>query len=228
MLEEQNQDQDVSGQGQTKANGLNQKLDNLVLLVNAMRSTVVKVERDVMTVRKSMRSHHNTRHSQPQFAFMPAQHEAHGDHHAACSAGDPESGVRKINKNFFAFCEMSSDDAGGWIVIQNRFNGAVDFFQPWADYKAGFGNIAGEFWMGLDKIHELTSSRLYELMIVMESFEGIKKIAKYSAFGIAGESSMYALNLLGAYSGDAGDSLSYHAGMKFSTLELVIEIFTKR
>lgn len=186
-----------------------------------MRGTVGKVERDVMMVKKNLRSLHNTRHSQPQFALVPTQNEAHhGDHHATCSAVDSgESGVRKVHKNFFAFCEMSSDDAGGWIVIQNRIDGAVDFFRPWDEYKAGFGNIAGEFWLGLDKIHELTSSRLYELMIVMESFDGTKKTAKYSAFAIADESSMYALNLLGAYSGDAEDSLKYHAGMKFSTFE---------
>lgn len=73
--------------------------------------------------------------------------------------------------------------------------------------------------MGLDKIYELTSSRIHELLVVMDSFDGERKTAKYSSFGISGESSFYALSLLGKFSGDAGDSLSYHAGMKFSTFK---------
>lgn len=167
-------------------------------------------------------NHNNLRHNHhPQFALMPSRDDSSVDNQGACTINDPntESGIRKLRKNFFAFCEMETEDAGGWIVIQNRFDGSTDFFRTWIEYKEGFGNVAGEFFMGLDKIHELTSSRLHELMIVMEDFGGEKKFAKYSAFGISDESSAYTLNLLGKYSGDAGDSLTYHAGMKFSTME---------
>lgn len=57
-------------------------------------------------------------------------------------------------------------------------------------------------------------------MIVLEDFEGTKAYASYSVFGISGESNFYSLNMLGKYSGDAGDSLSSHAGQKFSTYDL--------
>lgn len=184
-----------------------------------MRNTIARVERDVIVVKKNFRNSNGARSNLPQFALVPAQNDQISEH-AACSVNDPnsESGLRKIRKNFFAFCEMGVEE-GGWIVIQNRIDGKTDFFRQWSEYREGFGNIAGEFWMGLEKIHELTSSKLHELLIVLESFDGSKKTAKYSAFGISNESNFYALNLLGSYKGDAGDSLSYQAGMKFSTFE---------
>lgn len=142
-----------------------------------------------------------------------------GDYDSACTAvSDAETGIKKIRKNFFIFCENIEDD-GNWIVIQNRFNGDTNFFRSWNEYKDGFGNIGGEFWLGLEKIHELTSDSLNELMIIFENFDGAKKTAKYNGFAISSEAGGYALSVLGKYSGDAGDALKYHAGMKFSTFE---------
>lgn len=34
------------------------------------------------------------------------------------------------------FCDMTN---GGWTIIQRRFDGTVDFFRDWDQYKKGFG-----------------------------------------------------------------------------------------
>ena len=58
---------------------------------------------------------------------------------------------------FEVFCDQKTA-GGGWTVSQKRRDGSVDFFRAWDDYKRGFGNLNGELWLGLDKIHRLTVS----------------------------------------------------------------------
>ncbi|XP_053666198.1 microfibril-associated glycoprotein 4-like [Anopheles marshallii] len=109
--------------------------------------------------------------------------------------------------------------SGGWTVIQHRFNGSTNFYRNWQEYKNGFGNLDGEFWLGLDRIYQLTVSRPYELVVVLEDFDGNKTYAKYDQFEIGDESQKYEVTKLGQYSGTAGDSFSATKGMKFSTFD---------
>lgn len=185
--------------------------------MNLIMRTMESIERDVKFMKRNVRQfnnaklpQHNIVHHLPK-KFVDFQTCSSNDH-------NQDSGLRQIKQDFYAFCDMKTE-GGSWTVIQTRYEGSVDFYRSWNDYKEGFGNLAGEFWLGLDKIHELTSNRLHELRIEMENFKGEKVVAKYAEFYISDESSGYALKMLGEYSGDAGDSLSYHAGMKFSTFE---------
>ncbi|XP_055686863.1 angiopoietin-related protein 7 [Lutzomyia longipalpis] len=139
---------------------------------------------------------------------------------SSCKDAQKRSGIIKIQPSGHIHNPFYVNCLEGWTVIQHRDDGGVNFYRTWAEYKHGFGNLDGEFWIGLDKLHEITSSRIHELLIHLEDFEGERRIAKYDSFAIGGEKENYALVLLGKYSGDAGDSLSYHAGQKFSALDL--------
>ncbi|KAM8713067.1 hypothetical protein ACLKA7_013392 [Drosophila subpalustris] len=107
----------------------------------------------------------------------------------------------------------------GWLVIQRRLNGSVNFYRNWNEYKLGFGDLNGEFFIGLEKLRAITAVEPFELYIALEDFDGEKRHAKFDEFAIGSEEDDYALNVLGGYSGNAGDSLRSHRKMKFSTYD---------
>ena len=108
-------------------------------------------------------------------------------------------------------------DGGGWIVIQRRSTGTVDFYRNWASYREGFGTLDNDFWLGNEKIHTITSSGDYELRVELK-YQGESKYALYESFALAGEDNNYAITV-GWYSGTAGDSLRRHNGRHFSTYD---------
>ncbi|XP_077970112.1 fibrinogen-like protein 1 [Styela clava] len=122
----------------------------------------------------------------------------------------------KLEHRLRVYCDVETD-GGKWMVFQRRSNGMLDFASyNWKDYVEGFGNPKSEYWMGLEKLHRLTSDGDFELRIDLEDWEGNKRYAKYSSFSIGSASTKYQLNV-GGYSGNAGDSLDYHNAMKFTT-----------
>ncbi|KAL7741636.1 hypothetical protein ACLKA6_019403 [Drosophila palustris] len=143
---------------------------------------------------------------------------------AEAGATDGNSGVYEIRiprysmKPFRVACEGLLQ-GGGWTIILRRLDGSENFYRNWSDYRLGFGNLSGEFFMGLDKIHAMTADQSQELLVVLEDFEGQKKYENYDKFAIGDELESYALHTLGKASGTAGDSLSLHYGLKFSTFD---------
>ena len=119
-------------------------------------------------------------------------------------SGDKISGVYKIDPDglgeFEVFCDQTTA-GGGWTVFQKRYNGTVDFFRAWDDYKQGFGNLNGEFWLGLEKIHRLTARSSNKLRVDLEDFYGKTAFAEYGSFSVASERAKYLLGL-GVYSGE--------------------------
>uniref|UniRef100_A0A182MGV0 Fibrinogen C-terminal domain-containing protein n=1 Tax=Anopheles culicifacies TaxID=139723 RepID=A0A182MGV0_9DIPT len=108
---------------------------------------------------------------------------------------------------------------GNWIVFQRRFNGSVNFYRNWTEYKQGFGDLRGEHWLGLDKLHSILKPRKHELLIVLEDFDGVIAYAHYDDFKIGNESEKYVIKSVGRYTGTAGDSFTYHKDEQFSTYD---------
>ncbi|KAL9985570.1 hypothetical protein ACROYT_G007991 [Oculina patagonica] len=134
-------------------------------------------------------------------------------------SGQRISGVYTIDPDgsgaFDVFCDQTTA-GGGWTVFQKRLDGSVDFYRGWADYKRGFGNLNGEFWLGLEKLNRLTKTTKNGLRVELEDTAGKTAYAEYNMFAVTSERTKYQLSL-GTYSGTAGDSLSFHRGGSFTT-----------
>ncbi|KAI8515366.1 hypothetical protein Bbelb_061790 [Branchiostoma belcheri] len=120
-------------------------------------------------------------------------------------AGYGSSGVYTIQPvasrdPFQVYCEMTG--RAGWTVIQKRFDGSVNFGQDWEGYKNGFGDLGGEFWLGNDKIYQITNVRSYRLKIDLENWSSETVFAEYATFYVEDEAAKYRLQV-GAYSGTA-------------------------
>uniref|UniRef100_G3TIT4 Fibrinogen beta chain n=1 Tax=Loxodonta africana TaxID=9785 RepID=G3TIT4_LOXAF len=153
----------------------------------------------------------------------------------------PDSSI----KPYRVYCDMNTENGDkGWTVIQNREDGSVDFGRKWDSYKQGFGNIAakadgknfcglpGEYWLGNDKISQLTKMGPTELLIEMEDWKGDKVKALYGGFTVQNEANKYQLSV-SKYKGTAGNALmdgasqlvgenrtmTIHNGMYFSTYD---------
>ncbi|XP_051981340.1 tenascin-like isoform X1 [Xyrauchen texanus] len=114
------------------------------------------------------------------------------------------------------YCDMITD-GGGWMVFLKRQSGKLDFFRNWKNYSAGFGDTDDEFWLGLLNLHKITAAGQYELRVDLRDGQEMA-FAHYDKFYISDPRTRYKIQI-GAYSGTAGDSLTYHQNRPFSTYD---------
>ncbi|XP_064551259.1 angiopoietin-4-like [Drosophila montana] len=105
-----------------------------------------------------------------------------------------------------------------WSIIERRLDQQLSFNRGWQEYRDGFGNFDREFFIGLEKLHLMTSSEPHKLLIRLTGGAETKN-AIYSNFKIGSENEGYPITSLGTYSGDAGDGLRESLNQKFSTFD---------
>ncbi|XP_033122852.1 fibrinogen-like protein A [Anneissia japonica] len=146
---------------------------------------------------------------------------------------DCESGVYQIKPcsscdAFLAYCDMDTDGKA-WTVFQRRQDGSVDFNQDWQNHTSGFGDLSGEFWLGNNKIHKITSSAKYKFRIDMVTHDGNAYHVTYESIEIGSEAENFRLDI-GEYIDtkstavegldyDVNSYNRYNNGMSFSTID---------
>ncbi|KAM4631740.1 microfibril-associated glycoprotein 4-like isoform 2-T2 [Discoglossus pictus] len=119
------------------------------------------------------------------------------------------------------YCDMTSQ-GGPWTIFQKRFDGSVEFYRGWDEYKTGFGKADGEYWLGLRNIHLLTLKRPYRLRVDLEDWDNEKRFVTYSEFSlsrfaISPEEDSYKLEVKGFQEGNEHKPAAKHNGTGFST-----------
>ena len=81
----------------------------------------------------------------------------------------------------------------GWLVLQRRINGKMNFEQNWNEYKNGFGDPNEEFWLGNEKINLISEYADLEIRLNLRKSDASKFFARFSSFRIGNESRNYQL-----------------------------------
>jgi hypothetical protein len=127
-----------------------------------------------------------------------------------------------LSNPFRVFCDMEDTDSNGlagWTLFQRRDNldAGVDFWNTWDEYKNGFGNLWGSFWLGNTRLHETTDSQQHSLRVQFLNHDTWYHV-DYGQFHIGSEDVSFNLTV-GSYSvSPAGDSMTFHNGRPFSTI----------
>ena len=128
--------------------------------------------------------------------------------------------------NFCGDCEVVAEgycdaatDGGGWLVVQRRQDGSVDFNRGWVEYEEGFGSLTGELWYGLRPLHCLTSQGQWKLRMDFTFINGTKSYLSYNSFSVGPPNTQYQLSISGFTGVTSTDPFSMHplSGKKFTT-----------
>ena len=114
-----------------------------------------------------------------------------------------------------AYCD-TINGGGGWLVVQRRQDGSVDFNRTWIEYEDGFGKLTGEFWYGLRALHCLTGQGGWEMRMDLKHKDGRSIFLHYEQFKVASAKDKYKLTV-GGFQGNDTDEMTYHNDMYFTT-----------
>ena len=112
---------------------------------------------------------------------------------------------------------MHADDS--MLILRNDRAGSISGFfnRSWTQYQQGFGSPTSLYWIGLDRLHQLTQGNCQVHFDLQNRVDGTWYYAQYSNFSVGDSSTNYKL-AIGGYSGDTGnDAMKYSNGRQFTT-----------
>ncbi|XP_053624394.1 protein scabrous [Plodia interpunctella] len=108
--------------------------------------------------------------------------------------------------------------SNGSTLLQRRHNGTLEFNRKFGEYVRGFGTPAGEYWVGLETMHQLTARNCSSMRLDMTDIYGGYWYAQYDQFYVGGADSGFILELSG-FKGNASDAFEYQNHMEFSAID---------
>jgi len=105
------------------------------------------------------------------------------------------------------------------LLIQQKVREFDGFNRSWEEYKVGFNDTRGNYWLGNDLLSQLTANGRYKLRFDLQLLTNRSWYwAEYSSFVVYSEATNYTL-LVSGYSGNIGDALSHYDNNMFSTYD---------
>nr|KAG5709727.1 hypothetical protein BaRGS_027752 [Batillaria attramentaria] len=103
--------------------------------------------------------------------------------------------------------------------IFSRQDVAFSFNRSWLEYRDGFGDLSGDFFLGLEKLHLLTKSKIYQLRFRVKLPNATLYFVYYDDFVLSDETSDYSFTFSLAKEISLGDCLTSLLGAGFSTYD---------
>lgn len=145
---------------------------------------------------------------------------ARGSRRRVVTVKPPGQPVREVA------CDQEQE-GGGWTLVLHRFPASanhsqrLDFNRTWQEYREGFGDLQGEFWLGNEALHALTSQAPQQLYVTLTDWTGKSATGIWNHFKVANEAASYQLSV-GEYQtsrSTVGDSFARHHQHAFSTFD---------
>ncbi|XP_069341167.1 angiopoietin-2 isoform X4 [Eulemur rufifrons] len=204
----------------SKQNSIIEELEKQLVTATVNNSVLQKQQHDLMETVHNLLTMISTSNSKNPFAAKEEQ-IIFRDCAEVFKSGLTTNGIYTLTfpnstEETKAYCDMETG-GGGWTVIQRREDGSVDFQRTWKEYKMGFGNPSGEYWLGNEFVSQLTNQQRYVLKIHLKDWEGNEAYSLYEHFYLSSEELNYRIHLKGL-TGTAGKISSIsQPGNDFST-----------